>query len=143
MPNCENNFFDQFEELPVWKQLNGKLICEDIKTGRILSTMSQPTLPDGSFINFFTPYKAILVKNTSFYTDKIPSYILNSDIKNKNNTKTTLKKGTNIYVGMKPNGLFFLAFSDKQMASIGDDINLSNFSFVLPKPVQTILKIKI
>lgn len=34
-------FWDQFDEIPVWKEENGKAVCRDERTGRILHTNNQ------------------------------------------------------------------------------------------------------
>jgi hypothetical protein len=126
-----NTLFDMLEQIPVWSEdSNGNLTCTDIKTGKVLSKKSKPTLKDGSNINFFTPYKAILVKEIDIYNEDIPSYIKEENISKVGKIKTKIKKATEVYVAMKPNGRFFLAHNAKMGPSMGEDINISDFSFI-------------
>lgn len=39
--NTCGKFWDQFDQLPVWKEENGQAVCRDARTGEILQTNSQ------------------------------------------------------------------------------------------------------
>ena len=38
---CGGSFWDSFEEIPVWKEENGKAVCRDERTGKILQINDQ------------------------------------------------------------------------------------------------------
>jgi hypothetical protein len=126
-----NTLLEQLEQIPVWTQdNNGNLICTDINSGKVLSKKSKPTLKDGSNINVFNPYKAILVKDVEIYNEHLPGYIEAQNIIKLGKNKIKVKQTTEVYVGMMPNGKFFLAISDKNSSTIGDDIKIDDFSFL-------------
>jgi hypothetical protein len=83
-------------------------------------------------MDFFKPYKAILVNNLKWYRENIPNYLghLSTLSSSKKDKKVVIIAGTEIYIGMKPNGYFFLSLSDKMSPLIGQEIELNDFSFI-------------
>lgn len=133
--------FDELDEIPVWSKENGRLICRDMKSGAILKESTAPTLPDGDEIEYFTPYKAILINNIEDISDDDfpcylapPSYLaanITDEMLYSDEIYYTIPAGTEVYVGMKPNGEFYLSLNVNKTAAIGHSIDLSSFSFMI------------